>query len=818
MSDFAPVCPCDGDLPAPPTNLPGLAHIAYRNGTFREFRRALLTPHASEHELNSPQGPVWRPGASGDLAVMIAEWWAYVADVLTFYNERIANQDYLRTADLPENVKRLIQLLGYRPRPAIGARGTLAALVTPGQTALLPKGLQFQSKPGPGEEAQTFELDSPTQIGAPDAVAAVPTVSLFLPDHGLLLLEGAVRNVSGGDLLLLRRHVDAAQAPVLVTVSNTSVDALPGGAQLTRPSMSLTGTQAPVLVIVANASVEALPGGTQQTRLSVSLTGSVPNDLTAAQASLSRNNQSIGLWTFSPGAVVITSNGIFVRLASLARQIRAGDWVLFTAPSVPSLAPVLAQVTSNKDVISDANDPPDPAHPLPVPHTQLMIRPATLFLPDWDGNAASVSVLFDWREVGRLKDQPSGKFTGTPPTLFAMQPGGFPTSTDRPVLVQGSAGAGMTANGTAASGVSLSLGSLPAPVPALQPPFSVLYNLLLVTRGKTVANEVLGSGDASIAGQSFALAKSPVTYLQKGATYASTIAITVDGQPWKEVASFYQQLADTRVFVTSEDENGTTHVSFGDGINGARLPTGTNNVVATYRIGAGATSPPAGKLTVIAQSFPGLRSVLNPVAVSNGADADPPDQIRQYAPRSVLTFGRAVSVLDYEALAAQAPGVTRARAAWSWDDTRQRTAVTVYVGDDAGAVASAKSVLTAAGDPNRPVSVVLASAIPVFLYLAIVVTPGMDASAISAGVKSALADPQAGLFAPGRLRIGQPVFDSQIEAACLSVEGTVAVIASTFYACGSLDLRPLHVPSEGAYYALTQDGMSVITEPDPNAG
>jgi hypothetical protein len=203
--------------------------------------------------------------------------------------------------------------------------------------------------------------------------------------------------------------------------------------------------------------------------------------------------------------------------------------------------------------------------------------------------------------------------------------------------------------------------------------------------------------------------------------------------------------------------------------------------------------------------------------VSGGADADPPDQIRQYAPRSVLTFRRAVSVFDYEAIAAQAPGVTRARAAWSWDDTRQRTAVTVYVGDDAGAAATAKSVLAAAGDPNRPVSVVLATAIPVILILAIVVTPGMDADAISAGVKSALADPESGLFAPGRLRIGQPVFDSQIEAACLSVPGTVAVIASLFWV-GFPDPRPLHVPAEGAYYALTQDSLFVVTEPDPNAG
>ena len=71
----------------------------------------------------------------------------YIADILTFYNERIANQDYLRTADQPESVAHLIALLGYRPRPAIAATGILAALVSPGQAAVLPKGLQFQSKP-----------------------------------------------------------------------------------------------------------------------------------------------------------------------------------------------------------------------------------------------------------------------------------------------------------------------------------------------------------------------------------------------------------------------------------------------------------------------------------------------------------------------------------------------------------------------------------------------------------------------------------------------------------------------------------------------
>ena len=39
-----PICPCDGDDIASPTNLPQLSHIGYRVGSYADFRRAVLTP------------------------------------------------------------------------------------------------------------------------------------------------------------------------------------------------------------------------------------------------------------------------------------------------------------------------------------------------------------------------------------------------------------------------------------------------------------------------------------------------------------------------------------------------------------------------------------------------------------------------------------------------------------------------------------------------------------------------------------------------------------------------------------------------------
>ena len=467
---------------------------------------------------------------------------------------------------------------------------------------------------------------------------------------------------------------------------------------------ALDGTSGgPWLATVASATIGPAPsGGGQQTSLTLTFPVAPPSSLTAATASLERPNQSVGLWSFFTG-YSITGDGAdrasgepgaadtARRLAAVHRHGRLARrrcWRRFLQPrdviwdanaDGPTTPPFSAVTTSTGDNTTTTN-------PLPIPHTMLTLASAVRA-----GGAAppGVTVQFGWVSVGVLLNQPFGAWTGAPAsslTLVGTSAQNFPAWSSQPILLQDSTGLGVAPTGSSpGNSNSLTIGALPDPPPSLQPPFLVLPNLLAVTRGKTVANEVLGSGDATNPAQDFQLSQSPVTYLSQGAGYASTIALTVNNLPWTEVASFYGQAANATVFVTREDNNGKTHVMFGDGVNGARLPTGVNNVVATYRVGAGAASPPAGKLTVIAKSYPGLRSVLNPVAVSGGSDADQPDQIRRDAPRSVLTFGRAVSVFDYEALAAQAPGVTRASAVWAWNDARQRTLVTVYVGDDSGA-------------------------------------------------------------------------------------------------------------------------------------
>jgi len=778
------VCPCDTPRSRLTiSNSPGLSAISYRVGDFNSFREALLQALAGETQLTA-----WRPNAVTDLALQMIEWWAYLGDILTFYNERIANESYLGTATQAQSVRSLIALLGYRPRPGIAATGTVAALVSGKNGFTIPGAFSIDSKPGPGQSPQTFELSADTPVTPSGSVPALPPQYLLWPATNQFLIDGASAQVSAGDSLLL-----ASSNPVTPPI-------------------------APALLSVTSTTVITTPANTKQTQVTFTTAGSLPAPMPASALSIQRSSLSVPLWTANGAAI----SGTTVQLASVARSIQPGSLVVFSAPNI---SPILATVESAIDVLwylnpdagSDPSQAPKPPTvPIGVLHTQLTVTAAP-------SSPNGVTVLFGWRNLGSLIDQPATSFDGSTP-LNAVAPGVFPSGdgTGTPILIEDALGNGVAAIGTPSSDqASLKISGLPSTPPALTPPLNVLYNLLAVSRGKTVGSEILGSGNAAIAGQSFVLAKSPVTYLANGAGYLSTVSVWVNGRQWKEVASFYNQAPDAEVYVTSEDDQQQTHVTFGDGVNGARLPTGTNNITARYRYGSGASSPGAGQLTVISKPFPNVSSIRNPAPVGGGADPDPPDQIKTYAPRSVLTFGRAVSADDYEVIAAQAPGVTRAKSYWSWSGDEQRAVVAVYVGDDQAALTSAQSALAASSDPNKHVAVLAATAIPTALLLLVLVDPAYVPDDVKASVRSALLDPEDGLFATGRPGIGEAVFNSQIFQACLSVAGARSVSVFLFVSVRNgavkLEKKSRHDPGEGAFFDLQPDLVFVFTEVDGHA-
>ena len=193
---------------------------------------------------------------------------------------------------------------------------------------------------------------------------------------------------------------------------------------------------------------------------------------------------------------------------------------------------------------------------------------------------------------------------------------------------------------------------------------SILGNVAKATQGESV-DEILGAGSGSVANQAFTLKKPPLTYVSaatpSGAT--STLRVYVNGVQWLEVDSLSGQGPDARVFVTQAGAGGVVTVRFGDGVHGARLPTGADNVRARYRAGIGSSgNVDAGAIATLLSRPLGLKAVTNPQAATGGADEDLVDAMRQAAPLGLVSLSRLVGVRDYEDFALTFAGVGKASA------------------------------------------------------------------------------------------------------------------------------------------------------------
>jgi hypothetical protein len=208
----------------------------------------------------------------------------------------------------------------------------------------------------------------------------------------------------------------------------------------------------------------------------------------------------------------------------------------------------------------------------------------------------------------------------------------------------------------------------------------ICANVVHATHGKTVPQEVLGSGRGDQEYQSFVPSHYPVTHVAAltSGEVRTTLSVRVvsepqqgilpgvpllqasieEGAPWQETQSLIGSDGSSQHYITRTDENGRTRVIFGDGKRGARLPTGVENVVATYRYGIGPEGEvAANSLTLLQQQPLGISSVTNPVSATGAAAGEPMDTARIKAPVSVRSLGRIVSLRDYEDFIYGLPGV-----------------------------------------------------------------------------------------------------------------------------------------------------------------
>jgi len=171
-ADQHDACGCCAAIESPAVyNPPGAPSLRYRIDTHAGFFHRMLARLPGQHALSrlTTREP-------GDPSIAVLDCWAVLGDILTFYQERIANEGFLGTSTERRSLHELASMIGYQVKPGVAASAFLAFTIeapvvvpsiTPGATPPLsmtsppmvpvPSGTKVQSTPGAGELPQTFE-------------------------------------------------------------------------------------------------------------------------------------------------------------------------------------------------------------------------------------------------------------------------------------------------------------------------------------------------------------------------------------------------------------------------------------------------------------------------------------------------------------------------------------------------------------------------------------------------------------------------------------------------------------------------------------
>jgi predicted phage baseplate assembly protein len=750
-----------------------------------------------------------------DFTIGLLDTWAVVCDILAFYTERLAQESYLRTAQERISLQELGKLIGFQLDPGVAAQTYIAfALepppavppaasrdpgsappVTPASVTLEP-GLRVQSIPGPGETPQTFETveEVAARPGWNAFVASQTKPHSFALGDTFAYFAGTTLNLRPGDAILLagpdivdeQWDVRTATAVTVGANGTTRVDWTPG---LGSASPHVDPASAPTAYVLRKRLDVFGHAAPQWQAMSPDFRSHYPGA-----------SPDPGDW---PSYTVSAATGTAVDLEGSHPDVVAGSWVVLSLPNYRELWQVeTVQELSRADfavsgkvtritLVSGENYALFQNHPREV--TVFAVSEPLTLAEEPDPSAVT------------------GGSLDVDADVSAMKPG-------RTLIVKGTTTAGedhletVVLEAVAPDGGKWRL-SLQHDLSTSYERSSVLLygNVALATHGETV-RQLLGSGRASTPFQRFGLSHSPLTYVQSSSApsgAADTLEVRVDGVAWTEAATLYGTGSRDRAFALRADETGASTLLFGDGARGSRLPTGVNNVQATYRTGLGAAgNVGAGKLAQLLDRPLGVKGVSNPSPATGGVDPQGEQSARASIPLGVRTLGRAVSLLDYADFALAFSGVAKADATVLPLRTGRTVVITVaFTGGDR--IDDLTTALKTFGDPTVEI-LVLAGSVETFrIALEVAVDPAYERDKVLAGVEAAL---RAGYRFDAR-GFGEPVFLSRIDAAAQAVAGVVAIDVNRLYTAAppSLSQRLLaQRPSVAADGSAIAAGLLVL--------
>jgi len=765
---------CEGisaETPLQLQNRPGLSAIAYRVGTHSTFRETL---HARLSGSGQPALNGLSTRDNNDFSIALLDAWAMVGDVLTFYQERIANEAYLRTATERLSVLELARLINYELRPGVaagtylaftiedtpGAAGQVLAVGTSAQIALemLPPitigiGVKVQSIPGPGEQAQTFETIEaiearPEWNGIKPRLTQPQTKSSFWSKS--LFFAGTANDLKKGDHILLL--TGSGTLPLPRKVVNVSTD---DEAKTTRVDFELPQTALPLYQRPGSLPAGEVDEFAPKTTLSKQVTQKIigekwkEEDLAAlittqgwnANALTTNIKNEIAEQTQNaqPEAFVYREKAAVFGYNAPKKPVYKGnvpddpakwaEWdldasedekLIYLDRAYETITPgsyiTVRKGNQAKTIqVVDVATEPHTAYNISSKSTVLTLAQSWwTILPELSkgrkaGKASKQKAvskgrrskrdLRDFRDVAVYVQSESLPLAELPIDT-PLQPGEvlangvtlagpyFGLKRGQRVILKGEKDNLRGVYGSESltlktveveAGFTVVTFNESLAYPYVRKTVNINANVATATHGETVA-ETLGAGDATQAFQRFTLKQPPLTYISASTSTgaASTLEVRVNDVLWTEVPDFFGHGPEERIYTTQLDDNGNTTVIFGDGVTGARLPTGLENVKAKYRKGIGLGGlVKADQLTQLMTRPLGVKGVTNPLAANGAADREQLEEARRNAPLTVLTLGRVVSLRDYEDFARTFSGIDKALATWTWFGEKRGVFVTV---------------------------------------------------------------------------------------------------------------------------------------------
>ncbi|MBI4939645.1 MAG: putative baseplate assembly protein [Actinobacteria bacterium] len=742
-----------------------------------------------------------------DPAIALLDAWAVVADTVSFYNERIADEGFLRTATQRGSVRELARTLGYELRPGVAAQVDLAftteTAAGSADVVVVPAGTPVQSVPGPGELPQTFETAADLEVRP--VWNRIPAV------------DSRPQTIEAGDAYVWVRGAVPVRPgdTVLVTFQGLSL-----GGLLDRP---------PLVRHELRTALDVVPdadGLTGWTRLDLD-EPLVPADdplallpRTAVQVHAFRQRLRLFGWS-APDPNLLVVDGQNPPGSDEADPLRVVD---------PD-APVGATYVWTNYGVEDPLDV-DGDHPAILAGSWVALAQPGLALPFLVGGvepdgASDFAVSGPVTRVDLAADPDLGAFSRrqvvvhavSTPLLAADEPD--TTALDGTVLVLQASDpllppgrrvllTGIDDASAAPSTVAVEVvdcvrspdgltmaATVAGPLPALRRQgLVVLGNIATATHGESVA-QVLGSGDGRTSFPTYRPRRAPLTYVRATTPDGASaeLVVRVDGAQWQQVESLLDAGPDDRVYVVRQDEDGAVRVVLGDGVHGARPATGTENVTATYRVGIGEAGAVAARSVSLLLRRPlGIREVTNPVAAADWAPAEALEEARANAPLRVRTLGRAVSVADHEDFACSYAGVGPARADLLWDGRANRVLVTVLGSQatDPGQdlVDDLHAALDLARDPGAPLSVTAGQWTWFGLRVEVAHDPAFERLAVLDAVVTAL---QTAFGAPAR-SFAAPVTSAAALMVVRSVPGVTACTVPRLFGLAALPPPPAPPP------------------------